>query len=209
MANILQYARGSEMQEAFDRANFMKNPNNYKQIGENLKKKVYDAKIHYYGSRIMGVGTNDSDIDIFIEVGEFLESQFVVEIINSIFTCLRKFLLPRITERCCRIIHQATTREDAFRSSLGDSNCQPSCSCAFHTRSVYNIRYAVRHYIQQWTRSSKHKNATTLIRHPTGSGKACNFYEEMVPLEKLCIQKLQRSFADIVLSATIWIFAIN
>lgn len=95
MANILQYARSSEMQEAFDRANFLKNPNNYNQIARNLQKKLFCADIHYYGSRIMGVGTNDSDIDIFIEVREFFESRFDVQIFNSNFLMFKKILITK------------------------------------------------------------------------------------------------------------------
>lgn len=86
MVNILNYARSNDIQVAFERAHFLKNQNNYNQIAENLKEKVYGAKIHYYGSRIMGVGTNDSDIDIFLEVGgKFLKSVLFIKSLKKIY----------------------------------------------------------------------------------------------------------------------------
>lgn len=36
-----------------------------------LQSKYYNVKVHLYGSRILGLATNESDLDIFVEIGNF------------------------------------------------------------------------------------------------------------------------------------------
>jgi predicted nucleotidyltransferase len=61
----------STVEDDFARAKELKNPSNYHRIVKNLKRKIFGGTYYFFGSRMMGVGKDDSDIDIFISVGEF------------------------------------------------------------------------------------------------------------------------------------------
>lgn len=67
---LMSYADSDEIFGDFRRAVSMKNPDQYESLAKNLKQKFPSVNVHYYGSRMMGVGTSDSDIDIFVEFGE-------------------------------------------------------------------------------------------------------------------------------------------
>jgi hypothetical protein len=61
----------STVEDEFARAKELKNPNNYNRIVKNLKRKIFGGSYYFFGSRMMGIGKDESDIDIFISVGEF------------------------------------------------------------------------------------------------------------------------------------------
>lgn len=81
----MSYARSDEIFGDFRRAVSMKNPNQYDSLAKNLKKKFPLVNVHYYGSRMMGVGTSDSDIDIFVEFGECSNLQLCSRIPSRAF----------------------------------------------------------------------------------------------------------------------------
>jgi predicted nucleotidyltransferase len=58
-------------EDDFARAKELKNPSNYNRIVKNLMGKIFGGTYYFFGSRMMGIGKDDSDIDIFISVGEF------------------------------------------------------------------------------------------------------------------------------------------
>lgn len=43
---------------------------NYIKIKRNLNRKIENDGIFFYGSRMMGVSSSDSDIDVFIRLGK-------------------------------------------------------------------------------------------------------------------------------------------
>lgn len=62
-----------ELDESFQEAQKLKDLRDYKMIRKNLSRKIYGAQFWFYGSRIMGVGDRDSDLDIFVDIGELLK----------------------------------------------------------------------------------------------------------------------------------------
>lgn len=60
----------SALDEAFEEAQQLKDLRDYKQIRKNLSRKIQGAKFWFYGSRVMGVGDQDSDLDIFVDIGK-------------------------------------------------------------------------------------------------------------------------------------------
>lgn len=65
----MNFADSFELDQAFKRAREMKNAN-YANIANNLKSKLV-ANIYFYGSRLMGVATEGSDLDIFVETRKY------------------------------------------------------------------------------------------------------------------------------------------
>lgn len=59
------------LDEGFKEAQKLKDLRDYKMIRKNLSRKIYGAQFWFYGSRIMGVGDRDSDLDIFVDIGEY------------------------------------------------------------------------------------------------------------------------------------------
>lgn len=60
---------GREIDIDFKNALNMKSAD-YSRVISDLKRKIYRSEYHLYGSRMMGVATQQSDIDVYIEVGE-------------------------------------------------------------------------------------------------------------------------------------------
>jgi predicted nucleotidyltransferase len=57
-------------EDAYTRAVELKTEKNYAEILKSLESKIENGKLHLYGSRIIGVGENSSDLDIFVEIGK-------------------------------------------------------------------------------------------------------------------------------------------
>lgn len=70
---MMELLNSGEIDSDFDNAQEMKNTWNYSRVVKSLKKKIFRCKFHFFGSRMMGVGSEESDIDIFIELGEIYE----------------------------------------------------------------------------------------------------------------------------------------
>jgi predicted nucleotidyltransferase len=66
------------VQEAMVKANALKSDYVYYGMKENLRAVLNKAgmavNIHFYGSRLIGLASAESDLDIFVEFGEFLDS---------------------------------------------------------------------------------------------------------------------------------------
>lgn len=75
-------------------AQHIQNPALYNKIINNLSKKIDYGNFHLYGSRMMGVANEESDLDIYIEMGE--KSRFIHVQLKSLNLVCRKFLLQRI-----------------------------------------------------------------------------------------------------------------
>jgi predicted nucleotidyltransferase len=60
---------GREIDIDFEKALCMKSTS-YSRVINDLKRKIYRSEFHLYGSRMMGVAAPQSDIDVYIEVGE-------------------------------------------------------------------------------------------------------------------------------------------
>lgn len=61
-----------EVERLYEAAEELQNSDSsFDDIVQNLRPKIADANFYRYGSRAMGVANENSDIDIFIEMGEF------------------------------------------------------------------------------------------------------------------------------------------
>lgn len=70
MKDPVQFAKSYEMQRSFEQAEKWKDEDQYASIEENLRRKIFGATFYFYGSRVMGVATENSDLDIYIEMGK-------------------------------------------------------------------------------------------------------------------------------------------
>lgn len=76
----------SIIEEQYEDAQQLKNVGN-STIMRSIRQKIRGGTFHFFGSRVMGVGTEHSDIDVFISFGEFLEKfQFFVSLTIEIFS---------------------------------------------------------------------------------------------------------------------------
>lgn len=59
---------------SYEDALFMKDQRDYGAIARSLLQQLYysgfDSKFHVYGSRMMGVGEPNCDLDVFMEIGK-------------------------------------------------------------------------------------------------------------------------------------------
>lgn len=70
MKDPVQFADSSEMQRSFEQAAKWKDEDHYASIEWNLRTKIFGGTFHFYGSRVMGVATENADIDIYIDMGK-------------------------------------------------------------------------------------------------------------------------------------------
>lgn len=68
---MLQLIESDEIDNDFETAQRMKNPRKYFRVMMNIKRKIGGGRFHFFGSRVMGVGTHDSDLDIFVGFRKF------------------------------------------------------------------------------------------------------------------------------------------
>jgi predicted nucleotidyltransferase len=61
---------GNVIENDYQKAQELKCLDNYDGIVRNLKRKIFGCEFYFFGSRVMGVGTEESDIDIFVCYGE-------------------------------------------------------------------------------------------------------------------------------------------
>lgn len=67
---MLQLINSDEIEEDFYGGLKMQNAR-YVRIVKNIRNKIRGGKFHFFGSRIMGIASPDSDLDIFIAFGKF------------------------------------------------------------------------------------------------------------------------------------------
>ena len=58
--------RSNYVDTAYQRALELRDTSMYQGIVKDLKKKIGGGQFHFFGSRMMGVANDDSDIDLFI-----------------------------------------------------------------------------------------------------------------------------------------------
>lgn len=73
-----------EIKKLSDTSKDLRNLTKYEEIRRSIQKAAAGAlglalssvKVHYYGSRVVGIATEDSDLDIFLELNENFRSAF-------------------------------------------------------------------------------------------------------------------------------------
>lgn len=45
-------------------------PSKYEEVKDNLQTKLKFSKVHFFGSRLLGLANGNSDLDLFIETGK-------------------------------------------------------------------------------------------------------------------------------------------
>ena len=68
LRRYIHYNLDAEYEDALDR----QDSKCYTRIRKNLNRKIKNDGIFYFGSRIMGISFEDSDLDIYINIGNDL-----------------------------------------------------------------------------------------------------------------------------------------
>lgn len=76
---LLEEADGNDFEDALINKN-----DNYKHIKRSLWELMPNASIHFFGSRMMGVSSTSSDLDIFVEMGEIKGEFFIIVYSNPL-----------------------------------------------------------------------------------------------------------------------------
>lgn len=67
----------STVKPMFLKSEFLKDEKRYEELKEQLEllleEHYENVKVHFFGSRIIGLADDESDLDIFIEIGRFLK----------------------------------------------------------------------------------------------------------------------------------------
>lgn len=102
----------SKVEEYYDEAQAMQNGKSYSRIVTSLGRKINGDKYYFFGSRKMGVATSESDLDLFVEFGEFLIR--TLEVVVS-FLFRRQLILELIATSKNRLSHQLIGLETSER----------------------------------------------------------------------------------------------
>jgi hypothetical protein len=68
---LLRLLRGEEVEDDFYSACELKNVNHFSDIFDDLESKLDRSTCIAYGSRVMGISLQSSDLDVFLDIGKY------------------------------------------------------------------------------------------------------------------------------------------
>ena len=74
-------------------------PGKYEEVKINLQAKLNFSKVHFFGSRLLGLANGNSDLDLFVETGN-AECKMIISVLNFIDHLFRQCVLGSFNTKC-------------------------------------------------------------------------------------------------------------